>query len=218
MTSPADVAAFHADYDHHSDDRVRLFATLSDFLPHDATVLYPGSYVDIGPSVWFNDVTYVDTDKRAARFFAQTDAVATLIDTKRVAAANTTQGAVKTTFHQLDYSNEIPIDDGTIGVLVSMYAGFITEHCSRYLRPGGHIVTNNSHGDASMASLDPDNQLVAVVTSSDDTYQLRDRDLDSYLTPKRGTPPTKGELHRISRGISYTKPASVYVFQHRSRN
>lgn len=218
MTSPVNVAAFHAEYDHHKDDRVRLFAVLAAVVPADATILYAGSYVDIGPSVWFDDVTYVDVDKRAARFFAQTDAVNALIEAKRSAAGNATAAAPKATFHQLDYRNDLPIDVGTLDVLVSMYAGFITEHCTRYLRPGGLIVTNNSHGDASMASLDPNNQLIAVITSSHGQYRYRENDLDSYLAPKRGTPPTIDELHRVNRGVAYTKPAFGYVFRHRSNS
>ena len=32
--------------------------------------LYPGSYVDLAPSFVWPSVTYVDTDRRAAQFFA----------------------------------------------------------------------------------------------------------------------------------------------------
>ena len=41
--------------------------------------LYPGSYVDIAPSFVISSVTYVDTDGRAARFFADREGIDELI-------------------------------------------------------------------------------------------------------------------------------------------
>ena len=42
-------------------------------------MFYPGSYVDLAPSFVFGSVTYLDADKRAPRFFADTDGVLELI-------------------------------------------------------------------------------------------------------------------------------------------
>ena len=118
-------------------------------------------------------------------------------------------------FHHLDYSTDLPIGDGTIDVLVSLYAGFITESCTRYLTPGGLILVNNSHGDASMATLDDDNELVAAVQSRDGDYRIDTTNLADYLKPKRGQPPTAEELHNTNRGVAFTKPAFAYVFANR---
>ncbi len=215
MTSPADVAAFHREFDRHPDDRVRLFAAVRELVPGgaDAAVLYPGSYVDIGPSVWFDDVTYVDLDKRAARFFATTGQVADLVAAKRAAVGRRQGDPTGIAFHHADYADELPIEDGSIDLLVSLYAGFISEHCTRYVRPGGLLVANNSHGDASMASLDPANELVAVVRSVDGGYRATTADPDRDLRPKRGHHPTVDELHQLGRGIAYTRPAFAYVFR-----
>ncbi|MEM9039284.1 MAG: class I SAM-dependent methyltransferase [Actinomycetota bacterium] len=213
MTSPADVAAFHAAYDVHPDDRVRFFGAVAEALPDVRTVLYPGSYVDIAASVWFDDVTYVDLDRRTPRFFGQHAAVGELVARKRSAIGRPTEPAPTITFHHADYREPLPVDDESVDLLVSMYAGFISEHCSRSLRPGGHLVTNNSHGDASMATLDPGFALVAVVTSESGHYRVVDHDLDRFLVPKNGAPPTRDELHRTQRGIAYTTPAFAYVFR-----
>lgn len=213
MTSPADVVAFHADYDKHPDDRVRLFRAVAGLLPRPASVLYAGSYIDIAPSIWFDDVLYVDVDKRAARFFAQEDAVAELVRAKRRAGGQPVEPEPTLTFEHADFEEPLPVQDGSVDVLISMYAGFISEHCTRYLRTGGYLVTNNSHGDASMASLDPDYTLVAVINSSDGDYQADTDDLDRYLVPKKGTRPTIEELHEMNRGAAYTHPAFVYVFR-----
>lgn len=45
-----------------------------------ATVLYPGSYVDIAASFVFPSVTYVDIDARAARFFSDSNGVDEIIE------------------------------------------------------------------------------------------------------------------------------------------
>lgn len=213
MTSPADVTVFHADFDQHPDDRIRLFKAVAETVPTPIVAMYAGSYVDIGPSIWFDDVIYVDVDKRAARFFGQHDDVLDLISEKRTSAGQQGRQRPDITFHHADYQDPLPVEDGSVDVLISMYAGFISEHCTRYLRRGGHLVTNNSHGDASMASLDPNYELVAVITSADGDYRASSRDLDRYLVPKKGDPPTVEELHKTQRGAAYTHPASVYVFQ-----
>lgn len=213
MTTPTDVAAFHAAYDsRHPGDRVRLFASVAEAIGP-ARVLYPGSYVDIAPSVLFDDVTYVDTDRRAARFFAQTEAVADLVRRKRIATRDAPAGPARLRFHEADYRAPLPIADGSMDLLVSLYAGFVSDHCTRYLASGGWLLANSSHGDVALATLDRAYVLAAVVTSRAGRYRVRTDDVDRYLVPRRGHPPTAEELHRTNRGIAYTRNAYVYLFR-----
>jgi hypothetical protein len=163
--------------------------------------------------MWFDDVTYVDIDKRTPRFFAEEEAVADLVRTKRAAHNALNSRTPSVSFHHLDCSTPLPIEMGSVNLLISMYAGFISEHCTKYLRKGGLLLCNNSHGDASLASLDPTLHLLAVVNCRDEKYSLITTDLDSYLQPKRGTPPTAEELHGLQRGIAYVRTPSLYVFQ-----
>jgi hypothetical protein len=58
----------------HTGDRLRLFTAVADTVAAE-TVLYPGSFVAIAPSFVFPAVTYLDEDKRAARFFADSEGV-----------------------------------------------------------------------------------------------------------------------------------------------
>jgi hypothetical protein len=211
VTAPKDVATFHAEFDHHPNDRIALFGALAGFVLRSASVLYPGSFVDIAPSVWFDDVTYVDMDKRCPRFFAESQAVADLITAKRV-DAGVDDVASNVRFVHADYRDLLPLDDASFDLVVSMYAGFISVATARYLRPGGVLVTNNSHGDASMASLDAAWKLTGVITRRDGDYRRRTDDLDRYLVPKRGTPPTVDELIKTNRGIEYTTAPVAYVF------
>ncbi|MCB0919867.1 MAG: hypothetical protein KDC39_15000, partial [Actinobacteria bacterium] len=64
--------------DQHPGDRLRLFREVGRSVPCDR-VLYPGSYVDVAASFTFPSVTYVDSDDRAAAFFADRDGVQELV-------------------------------------------------------------------------------------------------------------------------------------------
>ena len=196
-----------AQQDRHPGDRLRLFEAIGAAISA-SSVLYPGSWVDIAPSFVFDDVTYVDTDRRAAQFFDDPHGVNEIIAEHRHPKSPTEWRFIKA-----DYTSDLPLPDGHFDLLVSLYAGFISEHCTRYLQPGGHLLVNPSHGDAAMASINPSYRLVAVIKSRSGRYTVTDKDLDTYLIPKRPTTITSETLHESGRGIGYTKPAFAYLFQ-----
>lgn len=99
--------------------------------------------------------------------------------------------------------------------MVSLYAGFVSEHCTRYLRSEGWLLVNLSHGDVAMASINPDYSLAAVVNSRSHGYAISERDLNGYLIPKRPTTITRDLLHRGGRGIAYTRSPFAFVLQRR---
>ncbi len=211
MASPTDVARFHAAYDVHPDDRIRLFRAIADVVPPTTRVLYPGSYVDIAPSVWFDDVTYVDVDKRAPKFFGETAAVEALVDAKR-AALDLPDRPSSIAFHHLDYQTALPEPAESFDLLVSLYAGFISEHCTDHLRRGGTLLVNPSHGDAAMASIDPRYELAGVVISDAGDYRVSSVDLETYLIAKKPDAITAESLHRSGRGVAYTRSPFAYLF------
>ena len=69
LTSPKRPRSSWVSYQESIGDRSGLFAALaSEWSPQRA--LYAGSYLDLAPSTAIPHVTYLDTDRRAARFFA----------------------------------------------------------------------------------------------------------------------------------------------------
>jgi hypothetical protein len=196
-----------AKQDQHHGDRLRLFTALGTAFEI-STVLYPGSFVDIAPSFVFDDVTYVDTDRRAARFFADTLGVNVIITEQRTFDTLTNWRSINA-----DYTTALEIPTDYYDLLVSLYAGFVSEHCTRYLRPGGFLLANPSHGDAAMASINPAYRLVGAIEARSGGYTVRRDNLDSYMQPKRPTLITTDLLHQTGRGIAYTKPAFAYLFQ-----
>ena len=172
-----------------------------------ASALYPGSYVDIAPSFSIPDVTYVDVDRRAKRFFGDRSGVEDIVQ------AEVGTEARSIAFVHADYTDALPLADEVFDLLISLYAGFISEHCTRHLRIGGTLLVNASHGDAAMASIDDRYELAGVVTSRDGVYRVSDDDLDRYLVPKRPAPITRDLLHELGRGIAYTTSPFAYLFR-----
>ncbi len=213
------MAAFYAEYDRHPGDRLRLFGALSTVLDASTRVLYPGSYVDVAASAWFDDVTYLDLDRRAARFFAERDAVADLMAELRGAVgrsaaapgAGEAPSAIVSFLHR-DYRESLPVEDGSAGLLVSLYAGFVSEHCTEALAVGGTLLVNPSHGDAALASTDPRYELTGTIHSHDGDYRVHTDDLDTYLVPKRPGPITRDAVLRSGRAVAYTRPCFAYLF------
>jgi hypothetical protein len=191
--------------DAHRGDRKRLFTAVKDAIG-DGTVLYPGSYVDIAASIVFSSVTYVDVDKRAATFFEDSDGVSAIV---------VSEGGSRTTatsFIHGDYTTDLGLTPESFDLLVSLYAGFVSEACTDYLRVGGVLLVAPSHGDTAMASIDPRYELTGAVTSRSGDYQVRTDNLDSYLQPKATVTITPQMLHDRGRGIAYTKSPFAYLF------
>ena len=197
---------FWEEQDRHPGDRLRLFGAVADFAG-ETSVLYPGSFVDVASSFVFDSVTYVDNDRQAARFFADTAGVNEIINSHR---QNPTRAEWR--IINADYRTELDVADRSFGLFVSLYAGFVSEHCTRYLRPGGWMLVNPSHGDAAMASIDPRYRLAAVINARSGTYSVTESNLDSYLILKRPTAITAELLHRTGRGIAYTRSPFAYLF------
>lgn len=188
----------------HEGDRVRLYRAVREFTGA-RTVLYPGSFVDISASAVFPDVTYVDTDRRAAAFFEDESGVREILGSLRGDDGNTFS------FVDADY-RELDLPPRSFDLLLSLYAGLVSEHCTPFLRAGGFLLANPSHGDVAMASIDERYVLAGVVESQAGRYHVRDDRLDGYLVPKKPVDLTPDLVRRQGRGIAYTRSAFAYLF------
>ena len=187
-------------------DRLELFVLLKERYGIESA-LYPGSYVHITPSFVFPLTVYVDTDKRAKRFFDDTWTREFVEQHKRYDE----KPAIR--FHPRDYSEDIPEEPGSFDLLISQWAGFVSLSCKRYLKPGGLLLVNNSHGDASLASIDQDYRFIAAVDMRSGKYRLSETDLERYFVPKTDLEITPEYLFKLKRGIGYKKTAWAYLFR-----
>ncbi len=204
MLQPA-TAKLWALQERHQGDRRRLFSAVAAVLNVDR-VFYPGCFVDIAPSYVFQRVTYLDQDRRAPGFFADTDGIAEILDRDGAAPEP------DITFVHADYTGPLHLPLEHFDLLISLYAGFVSEHCTDHLRVGGTLLVNPSHGDAAMASIDPRYMLSGVVVQDDGAYRIDRSSLESHLIPKKPRAVTVDDLHRTGRGVNYTTSPFAYLF------
>ncbi len=201
---PLDLYQEH--FVHKDFERLDLFHLLRDKYGI-RSAIYPGSFVHVTPSFVFPVTTYVEMDKRAKKFFEHPGLGAF------VAAHKDYPEDARITYYAQDYQEEIEGEDEGYDLLISQYAGFISKHCKRYLKIGGILLANNSHGDASMASIDADYHLAAVVLKSGSKHRLSERNLGAYFVPKKAIEVTEAYLEKIQKGVGYDKSASSYLFR-----
>lgn len=196
---------YHLDRDYES---LGLFIALAEKYQI-SNVMYPGCFVHITPSFIFPRVVYVDNYRNTDKFYNDPEVQ------KYVNKRKTYKQNAEVVFYKSDYNKKIPEKEKSFDLLISQYAGFISQPCKKYLKRGGIFVTNNSHGDASMAHLDKDFEFVGVYNrKTDKKFTISDKNLKSYFIPKKkGINISKAYLEKIQRGIGYTKTPSGYIFK-----
>ncbi len=199
------IALYYQQYLEKSFERRELFEALAAAYDIDSC-LYPGSFVHCTPSFFFLRCSYVDTDARAARFFKS------LSVRSFVAERALYPGRPEIRLHQQSYETDLPEADDSFDLLLSLYAGFISPRCRRYLKLGGLLVANDSHGDASMAYLDDAFRFVGAAHCRNDRCRLDTADLDRYFVPAKPLDITPGYLRKMKRGAAYVRPATCYLF------
>lgn len=172
------------------------------------SALYPGSFVHLTPSFVFSEVVYVDSNKPANKFFGHIAAIRELIEKRK----DYDEEASFRFIHQ-DYTKPLPLPLNSFDLLISHYAGVVSQACKKYLKPEGILLANNSHADAGVAFLDNDFELIDAVDPNR-KKPILDADLGRYFIPKNPAKnPSKEELIRSGKGIGYTRTAGLYVFR-----
>ena len=201
-----DTQKLWAKQNRHEGDRWKLFRAVGGEVGA-GSVLYPGSFVDIAPSFVFPSVTYIDTDRRTPTFFGDTDGVRAII-ARHAGAPSDPQ----VNFIHADYTKDLALSSQSFDLLVSLYAGFVSEHCTGYLKVGGVLLVNSSHGDVAMASIDPRYRLRGVIETRSGDYRIRTENLGGYLVQKEPIDITETMLHERGRGVGYTRSPFAYLF------
>ena len=187
-------------------EQVDLFRLLKDKF-YISKAVYPGSYIHISPSFIYPYAMYIDSDKQAIRFF-ESGSLTEIVKARKEYPEET-----RIIFQGIDYRKPVEGYRGEFDLLISQYAGFISGVCKPYLRVGGYLLVNNSHGDAGMAALDRDYQLIAAVHRRAGKYRLSTAALDEYFVPKNELSAPREFLLKRKKGIGYIKTATLYLFQ-----
>lgn len=187
-------------------ERPGLFRVIKDKYGCTSAV-YPGSFVHITPSLIFPTTAYIDSDRRIQRFFNDPEVLKWVESNKEYRTESIVLG------FQQNYTKNLPDDIGKFDLLISQYAGFVSQDCKKYLNKNGILLVNNSHADAGLAFLDSDYELVAVINNNRGKWSINETGLDEYFIPKKEPHPSKESLLKTMRGIGYKKTASNYVFR-----
>lgn len=187
--------------------RSGLFKVITkNFTIHKA--LYPGSYIHISPSFYIPEVVYIDTDKKARKFFADESYLNIILKQKTYSSEPIIR------YHSKNYQKPIPEEEDYFDLLISQYAGFISHYCKNNLKEDGILVANNSHGDAGIAFTDSDYTLIGIINFRNKKFTYSTKNLDSYFIPKKtDVPHTQKHLMELTKGIGYKNTASHYVFR-----
>jgi hypothetical protein len=200
------AAAYQKFYIDRDYEQVDLFRLLKNHYGIQ-NAIYPGSYIQISPSFIFPYVVYIDADKKAIQFF-KSGSLAELAAERKEYPQDP-----QIVFHGVDYRQLIEDYRSRFDLLISQYAGFISGVCKPYLKEGGYLLVNNSHGDAGMAYLDEDYHLIAAVHRSKGSYRLSTTSLAQYFIPKNHITVTRELLLERQKGVGYTHSAPLYLFQ-----
>ncbi|WP_214874704.1 hypothetical protein [Exiguobacterium sp. CH10] len=185
-------------------DRKQVYETIASIFDV-KRALYPGSHVDIAPSLIIPHVIYIDSFKGTIRFFKNLEMVQELVNERKEYDEPCT-----IEFFGQDYTQ--PLDIEPVDLIISQYAGFVGQATKDYLKPGGILLCNDSHGDATLARFDETFELIAVMSS---TNKIAQTGLDKYFQLPKGKDVDITEVKKTMKGPRYTKQVENYVFQKR---
>jgi hypothetical protein len=187
-------------------ERYEVFKTMQRWASS-ATVLYPGSFIHITPSFFYQHVVYVDRNPVAERFFADTAGVLGFVTSRKHYKQ---QPFIR--FIAQDYTAALPLLENTFDLLISLYAGSISRACKPYVKAGGILLSNNHCDDAGEAARSRDFKLIAVMHHTGHVCQVTETDLDGYFVPKKAVG-TRAHARYRSTKSEYARNADYYIFE-----
>ncbi|MDC7248927.1 MAG: hypothetical protein PQJ49_03310 [Sphaerochaetaceae bacterium] len=195
----------YLDYVKKTGSRLSLYREISDFF-NVKSALYPGSFIDIDPSLVIENVTYVDNFKGAVKFFKKnTLAIYDYLDKNKEYNSK-----CKINFISEDYTNDLIVDE--VDLIISQYAGFVAQYTKKYLKSGGLVLANDSHGDASLTNFDKDFMLIGVINGDN---KIDETELDTYFKLPKGKIVDLDIVRKKMKGLKYTKNPTNYIFRKR---
>ena len=175
--------------------------------------LYPGSWLDVTPSLFFPEVCYVDSLSGILDSFADPDLRRHLNDNKHYPDAPTIH------CYQHDYRTFNAEPEASFDLLISLNAGFISQACKRFLSPEGLLLVNDEHYDARRAFVDPDYILISAFTGENLRMETSQAELTSFFHTTKETPLTLEMVEADSprspsrARFKPAKTAPVYLFR-----
>lgn len=167
------------------------------------TAIYPGSHIDIAPSMVIPKVTYIDNFKGTIRFFKDIETIKKYIEQHKEYP-----GQFEITFIGEDYNKPLNIEP--VDLIISQYGGFVGQATKQLLKDGGILLCNDSHGDATLARFDKDYELLGVV---DYKNKVQKNNLEQYFILPKDKPIDLNIVREKMKGLKYVVNADNYLFR-----
>jgi len=167
------------------------------------SILYPGSHVDITPSIIVSRVIYVDNFKGTQKFFENKEIINNYLVNKKIYSE-------KPDFEYIydDYYSQLKIEP--VDMIISQFAGFVGQATKKYLKKDGILLANDSHGDATLAYVDNDFDFIGVVLEDDEIIKTN---LSRYFTFKRKNNIDIDKVIKTMKGPKYQIQTKSYIFR-----
>jgi hypothetical protein len=166
------------------------------------SALYPGSHIDIAPSIVIPKVTYIDNFKGAIKYFKEIEPIVEYVNTLKEY-----DESCKIIFIGEDYSKDFDIEP--VDLIISQYAGFVGQATKEYLKKGGILLCNDSHGDATLANFDNDFTLIGVIKN----YKIVESNLNKYFKLPNNKENDLKQVKAKMKGPKYNVMAENYIFK-----
>ena len=167
------------------------------------SALYPGSHIDITPSLVIPRVVYVDNFKGTIDFFKKMELIEEYINENKEYEV-----PCDIVFIGQDYTEDLNIEP--VDLIISQYAGFVGKATKNYLRSGGILLSNDSHGDATIARFDKDFEFIGTIGW--DNRIINDKLDDYFLLPRNRSVDLEKVYHKM-KGPKYKLTAENYLFR-----
>lgn len=172
-------------------------------------VLYPGCSIHITPSLFFPHVVYVDQSEWSARFFSDQEFILRYINRHQ----NYKRSAY-VRFIRQDYLQPLPLMDGSFDLLLALFAGGVSRSCTRYLKRGGFLITNNHQNDAADANRDKELRLISTISFRHGKYIIDEEGMDAIKIPIQKS--YKKALRQSSGSVEYIERETYFVLERTS--
>lgn len=167
------------------------------------SAIYPGSHIDIDPSLVIQKVIYVDNFKGAVKFFKNREIIQEFLDKSKEYSQS-----CQFDFIASDYTKPLEIE--MFDLIISQYAGFVGQATKKYLKVGGILLCNDSHGDATLSKFDKDFELIGVIVGSN---KLKTTNLDEYFKLPKEKTVNLDIVKSKMKGLKYLKSEDNYIFR-----
>jgi len=167
------------------------------------SALYPGSHIDIAPSFFIPKVIYVDNFKGAINFFKNMELIK-----KYIVKNKEYKKPCDIVFVGQNYTRELNIEP--VDLIISQYAGFVGQATKKYLKVGGILLCNDSHGDATLSRFDDDFEFIGVIGKNN---IIMNTNLDDYFVLPRSKIVDLAKIKEKMKGPKYKLTVENYLFR-----